>query len=144
MTRHLTLRGDTRILWAANPGAARAYMAVTVLSLLEGLGLTATSPERTSGVAYRVINQVGDAFWVGVVLLALFTALVAAPLYAAWAVRYTLLAGAALHLMIGGSFGASVLAEPTAGPLAPLYGLVLGFWFISQAELYRIPRAASR
>jgi hypothetical protein len=114
------------------------------MSLVEGLGLTLTSPERTSGVAYRTINQVGDAFWVGVALLALFVALVVTPMYWAQLVRMALLAGSALHVLIGGSFGLSFLAEPTAGPLAPVYGLVMAFWFISQAELYRIPRAASR
>lgn len=139
-----TLRGATPHLWQANPGACRAYCAVTVMSLLEGLGLVLTSPERTSGSAYRVINQIGDAFWVGVALLALFALLTLAPLRSTRLARYALLSGAALHLMIGGSFGASFLGEPTAGPLAPIYGLVLAFWFISQAELYRIPRAARR
>lgn len=130
--------------WASNPGARRAYLIVSAMTLVEGACLVWFSPQRTAGAAYRTINEVGSAAGVGVVLVALAVLLALAPMRSPRAVRLALLAGAALHFLIAISFLTSAMADDRAGPLAPIYSGVVGLWFISQAELYRTPRASPR
>lgn len=139
-----TQRPIIRPLWAANPGAHRAYLTITTMTLAEGVSLIAFSPERTSGPAYRVINQSGGPGWVGILLLGLAVLLVAALWISPRATRYVLVAGSAAHVLICFSFAASAVADPHGGPLAPVYTAAIAFWFISQSELYRVARAPAQ
>ena len=132
----------TSRLWAGNPGARRAYLIVSAMTLAEGACLILFSPQRTSGPAYRTINEVGSADGVGAALLILVALLVLAPRHSPRALRGALLTGAALHFLVATSFLTSALADDRAGPLAPIYSGVIALWFISQAELYRLPRAS--
>lgn len=132
----------TTRLWVGNPGARRAYLIVSAMALAEGVCLVVFSPHRTGGPAYRTINEVASARAVGVVLLVLAVALAVAPLWSPIAVRWVLLAGAALHFLVATSFLTSAFADGRAGPLAPIYSGVIALWFVSQAELYRVPRAS--
>lgn len=140
MTRRLTPHGDTHILWAANPGASRAYRLITAITGYEGVSLLWGAPERTTSPAYATIHQVGGPVLFGWVLTAAAALLILAPMVSLRWTRFALLTGCALHVLIALSFTDAATDSSFAGILGLGWFWGGAAWFISQAELYRTRR----
>lgn len=126
------------MLWRANPGARRSYILATALMLAEGAVLVFGAPERSSGPAYRTINEVGRPHLIGALLLALAFLLAAAPLRSAAVARAGLIAAAAVHILMATAFATAAAADPHAGLLGPITMTTLAAWFVSQSVLYQL------
>lgn len=138
-TAPLRARVDERMSrsWATNSGAWRSYALLTALTLIEGVLLMTGPAARTSAASYRTIYQVGGPLWFGLVLALVGLALAVTPLWSHVAVRVTLMVGAVVHLLLGFSFIASIIADARAGLLGPPLYFAVGAWMLSQRELYR-------
>lgn len=124
-------------VWTGEPGALRAYALAAAMTLAEGTTMVASGPARFSSPAWHAIDTFGGPPIFGSALLTLGIALVLAPLVSATVVRGALLFCSIAHLLLGFSFVYSAVSDPRAGLTGIVLYFVIGFWLMSQREMYR-------